>query len=295
MTIRKIVAAVDASEPSRRAAERAVRLADRCEAELTLVHAYDSGPAEAATIVGANILIEQNRRLGEDAMKGLIADLGGPEFRAMSRLGSDVSGTIREAAHELDADLVVLGTSGRTGVSRFFLGSVAEDVMRRAHCSVWVERGSEPIRREVERITVCTDLSPLSEVSLPHAAHLASKLGSAVEVVHALQTPYRGLSIDARRELTARLRQRLTVLATKHFEGSVPRVSVVEGANVVDGITAHASRTSADLLVLASHGRTGLSRALMGSVAERVTRFAPCSVFVARSPVERSTGSTDGR
>ncbi len=291
MTFRRIVAAVDASEPARRAAERALSLAGRSEAETTFVHAYDSGPAAAATIVGANMILEQNRRVGEDAMKALVAELGAPGVHTTARLGSDIPGTICDAARELEADLVVLGTIGRTGVSRFFLGSVAENVVRRAHCPVWVERPSEPVLREVERIVVCTDLSPSSEAGLWLAAALASTLGCVVELVYALETPYRGLAIDVRRELTAQLRQQLTVLASKHFGDSAPRVTIVEGANVVDGITAHASRTSADLLVLASHGRTGLSRVLMGSVAERVTRFAPCSVLVARSAVEGSTDS----
>jgi len=294
MTIRRIAAAVDASEPARRAAERALSLAGHREVETTFVHVYDAGPAETATILTAESVMERNRDAGEQAIKALVTELGAPETRTMLRLGRDVPGTICEAARELEADLIVMGTIGRTGVSRFFLGSVAENVMRRAHCPVWVERPSDPAMRDVDRLVVCTDLSPLSEAGLSLAAEVATELGCAVEIVYAFETPYRGLSIDVRRSLTAELRQQLSVLASKYFEGSAPRVTIVEGANVVDGITAHASRISADLLVLASHGRTGLSRVFMGSVAERVARFAPCSVLVARSPVERSTERQDG-
>lgn len=294
MTIRRIAAAVDASEPARRAAERALSLAAACKAETTLVHVCDAGPIEAATILTTNSVIEQTQRAGERAIAELIAELGAPNIDTVFRLGRDVPGTICEAAREFDADLIVTGTIGRTGVSRFFLGSVAENVVRRAHCPVWVERASEPVLREVERLVVCTDLSPMSEAGLSLAGQLAADLGSAVEVVYAFEAPYRGLAIDVRRKLTAELQQQLSQLATKHFEGTAPRITIVEGANVVDGITAHASRISADLLVLASHGRTALSRMFMGSVAERVTRFAPCSVLVARSPVELSTTSADG-
>ncbi len=261
-------------------------LARRLEAELTLVRVYGPGLADEASVLSATRIIEQNRRLADKAMQVLVAQLRAPDVRTVLQLGHDVSGTICDIAREQGADLIVTGTLGRTGVSRFFLGSVAENVMRRAHCPVWVERPSEPSVRDVERMVVCTDLSPLSEAGIALAASLATELGSAVEIVYALEPPYRGLSIDARREATEALRQRLSELATTHFEGTAPRVTIVEGANVVDGITAHASRTSPDLLVLATHGRTGLSRAFMGSVAERVARFAPCSVLVARSPVE---------
>lgn len=294
MTIRRIAAAVDASEPARRAAERALSLAGHTKAETTLVHVYDAGPAEASTILAAEGIVERNREAGKRDMKALVAELGAPETPTLSRLGHDVPGTICEAARELEADLLVVGTIGRTGVSRFFLGSVAENVMRRAHCPVWVERPSDPVIGDVNRLVVCTDLSPFSEAALSLSAELAAELGCTVELVYAFEAPYRGLSIDVRRDLIAELREQLTQLGSKYFEGSAPRVTIVEGANVVDGITAHASRISADLLVLASHGRTGLSRVFMGSVAERVARFAPCSVLVARSPVERSTQGADG-
>ncbi len=285
MMIRRIAAAVDASESARRAAERAVSLARSCEAEVTLVHVYEPGSAETASVLSAGAIIEQNRRAGEREVEALVASLGAPQLRTRLQIGHDIPGTVCDVARELDTDLIVLGTLGRTGVSRFFLGSVAENVMRRAHCPVWVERPSGPALHEVERLVVCTDLSPLSEAGLALAAQLAQLLGSAVEIVYALETPDRGLSIEARRQLTGEVKEQLTGLATKYFEGALPRRTIVEGANVVDGLTAHASQCSADLVVLATHGRTGLSRVFMGSVAERVARFAPCSVLVARSPV----------
>ena len=285
MAIRRIFATVDGSEPARRAAERAVSLTGPFEARLTLAHVHAQGAAEAAVaLVGAGMIAE-TRQEGEKIMATILEDLGDIQADRVVLLGSDVVGLLCEAALDGGADLLVAGTVGRTGISRFFLGSVAEGVVRRAHCPVWVERSSEPAVRDVERIVVCTDLSPLSEAGVALAAEFGATLGSAVEIVYALETSYRGLTIEARRELTANLRAGLERIATAHFGDAPPRTSIVEGANVVEAITAHADRTSADLLVLASHGRTGVSRVLLGSVAERVTRFAPCSVLVARSPV----------
>lgn len=261
-------------------------LAELWGAELTLVHVYDAGPADAASLMSAETIIEANRKAGRETVATLAAALGKPELPTIVQLSRDIPCTVCEVAQEAGADLVVVGTIGRTGVSRFFLGSVAENVARRAHCPVWVERPTEPTVRAVERIMVCTDLSPLSEAGVALAAEVSATLGGSVELVYALEAPYRGLSAEARIDLTDQLRSKLTALAIQHFgHDDAPRVTIVEGANVVDGVTAHAARTSADLVVIATHGRTGLARAFMGSVAERVTRFAPCSVLVARSPV----------
>lgn len=283
MTIRRIAAAVDASEPARRAAQRALSLSKSFGAEVSLVHVYEAGAAQTTSVLSANAIVTESRREGERDMQALVAQLGEEQIDTRLQIGHDIPGTICDTAQDLDADLIVVGTLGRTGVSRFFLGSVAENVMRRAHCPVWVERPATPALHDIERVVVCTDLSPASEAGVAQAAVISATLGGSVELVHALESPYRGLSVDARQELTGELRQQLTELAGKYFEGTPPRVTIVEGANVVDGITAHASRTSADLLILATHGRTGLERAFMGSVAERVARFAPCSVLVARS------------
>lgn len=288
MTIRRIVAAVDASEPARHAAERAVSLAGRWGAELTLVHVYETVPAESASILTATSLNEQSRVAAERGMKALTKAIGEPQDHTIVRPGRDVPGTICEVARDSEADLVVVGTIGRTGVSRFFLGSVAESIVRQAHCPVWVERTPQPTMREVERLVVCTDLSPMSEAGVALASSLATNLGVVVEMVYALEAPYQALSSEVHRKLTAEREEQLTRLGAKYFKDVAPRITIVEGANIVDAVTAHAARTSADLLVLATHGRTGLSRVFMGSIAERVTRFAPCSVLVARSPVEES-------
>lgn len=283
MSFSPIVVAVDASDASRRAAERGLELARTFDADLSLVHVYSPGPTDGLNALNAKNAGDANRRVADRAMQVLVAQLGSPEAAVSLELSQDVPTRIVDKARDLGASLVVVGTIGRTGVSRFFLGSVAERVLRRAGCPVWVERATGPVAAGVRRILVCTDFSANSEPGLALAAKLVDELEATVEVVHALEPTYHGLSIDAHREVVAGLDERLRELSAQHFPTKAPRVSVVEGANVVDALTAHASRTSPDLLVLATHGRTGLERVFMGSVAERVARFSPCSVLVARS------------
>lgn len=284
MKMQRIVAAVDGSTQARRAAERALQLGDQLNSEVSFVHVYSPGPRQGLSAVNATHLVDHNRGLADKAMQVLLAQLGSPQVDTIVDVGADVPGTI--CSHGRGADLIVLGTIGRTGVSRFHLGSVAESVVRRAHCPVWVERTPSSASLGLGRLLVCTDLSPLSETGLALAAEMAPKLGLSVEVVYALEPAYHGLSVDVLKDVTGTLEGQLSELAAKYFGPTQARVSIVEGANAVDAITAHATRTSPDLLVLATHGRTGLRRAFMGSVAERLVRFAPCSALVARSPVE---------
>lgn len=291
MTIRRILAAVDASEPARRAAERAIWLGSRCGAEVTLLHVYETIPDEGMSLLSASNLEEHSRLTAEVEMRRLSGELEASDVPVVIRPGRDVPGTICEVAASEGADVVVVGTLGRTGVARFFLGSVAEQVVRRAPCAVWVERRRAAHDLKVERMLACTDLSPLSRVALELTATMSTALGASAELVSAMEPRYHQLTVEAHREASKVLKERVAALAGTLFGDEAPRTAVAEGANVVDAITAHAVRTSADVLVVATHGRTGLASVLMGSVSERLTRFSPCSVLVARSPVgEASSG-----
>ena len=280
MTLSRIVVGTDFSEHARRAIERSALLASVAEAELTVVHMYETAAPTTATILTGAELDERLQSSAEQELAQLTSSMGGA--RGLVVAGRDAANALCDAARELEADLVVVGTMGRTGVARFFVGSVAERVARSADRPVWVERPMTSSMRAVERVTVCTDLSDNSESALELAAGFARTHGAVVEVVYALDRRELELEEVNRRRTVMRIEEELAQRAAEHFEGIAPRLSVLQGANVVDAITAHAARTSSDVLVLATRGRAGASRLLMGSVAERVTRFAPCSVLITR-------------
>jgi nucleotide-binding universal stress UspA family protein len=133
------------------------------------------------------------------------------------------------------------------------------------------------------RLVVCTDLSPAAMAAVELAGEVASKLGSAVNLVHVCDGAKHwrrrdGAPIDVERDLGAAL--------ARIYAEALPRgaeIAVLRGGSVVDMLTGHAVAMGADLMVLATHGRTGVRRLFVGSVAERVTRHAPCSVLVARA------------
>jgi nucleotide-binding universal stress UspA family protein len=196
---------------------------------------------------------------------------------------------------EADVDLVVMGTHGRTGVERFIIGSVAERVVRHASVPVLTVRHSDaaPPSERVERILVPTDGSDASFQALPYAFDLAERFDAVVEglsivdertkssvytVETALEEMVGGLEATAR-------------TATDRVEARAHAADAEVTTTVVDGIPsrticAHAEESGADLVVIASHGRTGLAHYLLGSVAERVVRNSTVPVLTVPADVD---------
>ncbi len=134
------------------------------------------------------------------------------------------------------------------------------------------------------RILVAVDLSPVSEPLVRFAAALASQVDGELVLVHAYSAEEAaaaqqaaGLFLD---RYVEHLRSEVNYLLTK--SGAVPgraRIDVIEG-HPVETILSVASRDHTNLIVMGTHGRTGLPRLLVGSVAEGVLRKAPCPVIV---------------
>jgi universal stress protein A len=122
------------------------------------------------------------------------------------------------------------------------------------------------------QVMVATDFSACSSEAARVAAEYARKLGARLHIVHVVLPS----SDPASRSELSRLAEELSRI--------VPVVTAVEsGISAADQIVRYADRHGVDLIVLGTHGRTGVSRALVGSVAERVVRTAPCPVLTVPS------------
>jgi nucleotide-binding universal stress UspA family protein len=184
-------------------------------------------------------------------------------------------------------DLCVMATHGRTGLARVMLGSVAEKVVRHAPCSVLAVRpDSEP--KPFTHVLVPTDFSESASNALDLAATLVRPGGAGITILHVIEVPvaYSGeISVtDFARDLDTRSTQALDSAAAR-VKG---RVSVpVEtrsriGYPGAQTLGALEDDPSVDLVVMGSHGRTGIMRVLLGSVAEKIVRHAKCPVLVTR-------------
>jgi nucleotide-binding universal stress UspA family protein len=213
---------------------------------------------------------------------------------------------ILEGAATVSADLVVMGTHGRTGFEHLLLGSVTEKVLRRAGCPVLTVGSSLhlPAPGLFRRILCAVDLSGSSRRTIDTALAFADESDALVTMLHVVSdasTPaVPGLfghvqSLDARRreveeEALARLRREI---APEDREWRQVREVAATGTPWRE-ILAVADERKADLVVMGAHGHGPLGERLFGSTASHVVRRSACPVLVVR-PVEARTGSATGR
>jgi nucleotide-binding universal stress UspA family protein len=183
-------------------------------------------------------------------------------------------------AAALTADTVVcMATHGHGGIGRLLLGSVSEAVIRRSQRPVLLV-GPRCAPAAFDRIMVCFDGSPLAERMLPVAAEWSKTLGAQLWLVQATEpgVVMRGDVVD-----TAYL-QRLARRADAEY-GVEAEWDVLHGADPAGAIARHVAEAPGTLVALTTHGRTGLQRMALGSVAMRVAHDATAPLLVLR-PVD---------
>jgi nucleotide-binding universal stress UspA family protein len=197
--------------------------------------------------------------------RGLLLD----GIRAVSRLEwGRPADEIDYLARPIRHDLLAMATHGRAGLRRAFLGSTAEDVLRRARIPVLLNRPGGGVG-DWTKIVLALDGSPLAEDVLQDVEPLALALKATVHVLHvtAPNVPEPDL---------ASVFERLA-------ERGIPAIPARAVGAPAAGITRYLEESRAGLLAMTTHGRSGLARALAGSVAEDVIRSSPVPVLVRRA------------
>ncbi len=273
----RILLATDFSMSAMSAARTARDLRRAFGAELTLLHAYDPALRTKDEAL-AYLTVLREERFAADADIELIA---------APHRSADVA--ICAEAMANGADLIIAGRHGEHRLSERLLGTVTERVVRHAPCSVWV---AHPATREppvlTTHIVAATDLSEASLAAVRAAAMLGGAFSSWVTLVHSydvfppLDMLRRDEAPDEPHAFGERVAQALEKLRTEQLDGVPAGVKVLRDKSTVTAICDFASDQGADLVVTGTHGRSGVSRLLIGSVAERVIRHAPCSVLVVR-------------
>ena len=295
----KIVVGVDFSSESRLAARQAIVIARRTGAEVVLAHVAVTvelppvGPDPQAQVRAAmdsyRTLLAGEIERDRDELASLRRDLGGQGPIVSHVLAEGFpEDALGSAAAELGADLIVVGTHGRSGLRWFALGNVAQKVIRGAEVDVLVARRECPAGG-FRRVLVGFDFTASSKRALARAIELASP-DARIDVAHFFHFPTAigwGAAItavdpDLIEETAQELsRQAEKILAEHRGTGLDLRFSAIH-QDAVSGLVHLSERDPYDLVALGSHGRRGVRRALLGSVAEAVARRAPCSVLVGR-------------
>jgi nucleotide-binding universal stress UspA family protein len=192
-----------------------------------------------------------------------------------------------EYVEDHEIDLVVLGTAGRRGVRRALMGSVTEEMLRLASCPVLTARAEGEVdAASIQRVVAPTDLSKASRAALQYALSIARAYDVPLALLHVVEdasvppaygvegAPMDAADVDAR--VQRALNQQLARLGVSSTRATV---HVEEGHPVREIVDFSAPR---DLIVMSTHGRAGLDRTFMGSVAENVIRRSICPVLSAR-------------
>ena len=193
-------------------------------------------------------------------------------------------------AQRLEADLVVVGRHGSHSASEALLGSTTERIVRHAPCSVFVSHPAERQRlMTLTHVLACTDLSADAEPAVRLSAAIATHFGAGASLLHVydLVPPMAVVNQpwDETQEhsIHALLVDKLDKQRAEVFGATPGEAVLLRDKSTVRAICDWAGDHEVELIVTGSHGRTGVTRFLLGSVAERVVRHAPCSVLVFRS------------
>lgn len=285
MRLGTILVPTDLSAHADLALELARELARRARARIALAHSFHVPPEalphlthEALQRMRAAAQAELESRRARAAQAGLACEIRWLEGPAAPAIAAE--------AAKCAADLIVMGSHGRTGVRYALLGSVAARVARTAPCPVLTVKQSAPLSPALRAIVVAMDFSDPAQRALAAARTLASVCGpSHLVLVHAQYVPpdLAASLAEQRMQLPGpddpRIAEQLEAILVELQDAGISSEYITESGHPAEVLPRVATRLGADLIALGTHGRRGLSRALLGSVAEHVLRAAPMAVL----------------
>jgi nucleotide-binding universal stress UspA family protein len=294
---KRILCALDLSELSVRTLAYAGAIARWYDAHLTALHVVPSfTPMDVRTgLEPVSLVYPLSRDEVLEQLRKTVAAAGlGEGTVALTVEAGEAAATVVNQALVMHVDLLVLGTHGRSGFDRFFLGSVAEKVLRKAPCPVLTIPPHAPAMRPSEvalRTILCPiDFSSAALEAFGFALDLARRSDASVVLVHALEflaeeepRAFEHFNVpEFRSYLLKDARQRLDSLVSGEpkLDRGVRTVVVVGRAH--HGILNIATDEGADLIVMGAQGRGGAALALFGPTTQQVVRGATCPVLTVR-------------
>ncbi|MGD9742567.1 MAG: universal stress protein [Dongiaceae bacterium] len=281
-----ILAATDFSIRSQRAVRRAGLLAGERDAELILVHVVDDDQPAALVDIEKR---EAGRYLDEQIES--LAELRGRRCRSIVAAGDPFDG-ILQTAKSCAADMIVMGAHRKHMLRDILVGTTIERVIRTGHYPVLMV--NREAARPYARVLAAVDMSPPSALAIKAAKALGLIDGTELSVVHGFHAfgsrkmssaGVRQDSIDGyvAKERSQAAMELAAFLAANDF--GIDRSSLrIEEGNPVDVIAAAVQETRSDLLLVGTHGRTGIVKILLGSVTEEVLRSIEADILAVPAP-----------
>lgn len=294
---RAVMLPLDGSQFSEQALPLASTLAQRCGAQLKVVHVHEpqSEPDwDEITPFRFEGVERAEREWNGNAVK-LEQEYLAQHIPAECKvIEGDVVACLEEEIADTDPDLIVMATHGRSGISRAWIGSVADNLVRHIHKPILLIRARAAEQATVElrtdNIMVTLDGSQLAESVLKHALEIAEPSKTRITLLRIVPPAYVATEFNALVQSDARLRERvdaaheyLNGLATKlGVQGYLVDTEVVVSAFAAGAILDFAEQNNIDVICMATHGRSGMKRLLLGSVADKVLRGSNRPVLLYR-------------
>ena len=281
--MKKILVPTDFSKTAQTAAEVASGIARKAGAEVILLHVIEEGSSDSVRITGEVTyssmeeklfvmkLIERSKKqlakMAEDAM------FNGVKVRQELRMGTPFHG-MRTIITEHKVDLVVMGTAGRSGLAEMLIGSNTEKVVRHANCAVLTVQ-KKPARPDFKNIVYATSMSKDEEIFARVVKQAQGFYDATVHLVR-INTP-------GNFQRDAIVRQYMQDFAKKLMLKNYT-INIFNDFSEEEGVIYFADSINADMIAMATHGRTGFAHVLAGSIAEDVVNHSkrPVLTFVVK-------------
>ncbi|HKZ38167.1 MAG TPA: universal stress protein [Chryseolinea sp.] len=280
--MKKILVPTDFSKPAMIATEVATDIAKRANAELTLLHVVEEAVGNSLNVEG-QVSAESNweekiftMKLIEKAKKQMAKLIDDSKFDGIRvkqelRIGSPYHG-MNTIITERKFDLIVMGTAGRSDLEQMIIGSNTEKVVRKSHCPVLTVH-NKPAGKDFKNIVYATSMDKDEEV-FSRVIRATQKLYDATVHLVRINTPS-----NFQRDVVVKkyMQDYAKKLQLKNFT-----INVFNDVSEEEGIIYFADSIDADLIAMATHGRTGFAHVLAGSIAEDVVSHSkrPVLTFV---------------
>lgn len=287
--VERLLLSTDGSEYSEGAIREAIKLAKKCSSKLWTISVVETNPEFEAL---APQITEKAGKTAREHVEALQARAKkeGVDCIGIVHQGEDSYQYIVDEAAKNKITMIIMGRRGRTGLKRLMMGSVTARVIGHAPCNVLVV--PRAAKTDFKNVLIATDGSRHGDAAAAEAIGIAKRCGSKLAVVSVVPSE----SIAPMDIVHSQMQRDLIV--DKELKEAESAVKAVKAAALKEGITAEgvvlggkpsdaiiqtAKEKNADLIVIGSHGKTGIEKLLMGSVAERVIVLAACAVLVVKA------------
>jgi universal stress protein E len=266
--LQRLLVGSELTSYSDRALDRAIMLANRFKATLRIVHVLDS------TLLPARELAREKRQvkalLEREWRESPVASRSAPTLDAAS---GDPDETIAELATAAGADMIVVGQSNRASLTAALGGATAERVMKHTNCPVLTVKRRP--RQDYATIVVALDTGASSQRALDLALDVFPD--AQITILHVDEKP----GVSSRREIESVVNARCAASKRAAAKATAPKL-IIKSGRARETLEKEVARLNPDLLILGTHGRSGVSKLLFGSVALWLLSVAPSDVLIVR-------------